>query len=196
MKYDPDKHHRRSIRLKGWDYSQQGGYFVTICTKNRECLLGEIQNEKMILNKYGKVIYEKWNNIIKHFHNTKLDEFVVMPNHIHGILFIIAVNVGAKHSNNDTIPRSQDIIQNASPLHTLPKGTIPGSLSAIMQNYISITTRKINQIRKTPSEKFWQRNYYEHIVRDEEELNKIREYIINNPQKWEEDRNNPENWEK
>ena len=196
MRYDPEKHHRRSIRLKGYDYSQPGAYFVTICTLNRDCLFGEIRNDEMVLNMFGEIILEKWNNIPKHFQHTKLDAFGPMPNHVHGILFITGSYVGAKHSNTNIIRRFEDTSQNASHLQGRPHGTRPGSLSAIMQNYISITTRKINQIRNTPGEKLWQRNFYEHIIRNEKELNQIRDYIIHNPLKWEEDRNNPKNWKK
>jgi len=191
MNYNPGIHHRRSIRLKGYDYSKPGAYYITVCTQNRICLLGDVKDGKMILNKFGEAIIEKWYNIQKHFQFVRLDEFCTMPNHIHGILFIMESYVGAKHSKKNII---EEPFQNASPLHDRPKGTKSGSLSSIMQNYISITTRKINQIRKTPGEKLWQRNFYERIIRDDNELNKIREYIIYNPQKWDLDRNNPQNW--
>lgn len=193
MIYDPEKHHRRSIRLKGYDYSQPGAYFVTVCTQNRDCVFGHIKNDKMILNRFGRIVHEKWYNIPRHFPQTQSDVFGVMPNHIHGILFII--DVGAKHSEDDMQKEERIQPENASPLRYPPRGTKPGSLSAIMQNYLSVTTRKINQIRYTSGTKLWQRNYYEHIIRNEEELNQIREYIINNPLKWDLDRNNPKNWE-
>ena len=142
----------------------------------------------MQLNNFGKIVLLKWNNIPKHFLNTRLGDFQIMPNHLHGIVFI----VGAKHFSEGLSKKINQKEKNASPLH--PIGTTPGSLSAIMQNFLSVTTRKINQIRKTPGAKLWQRNYYEHIIRNENELDRIREYILNNPLQWEYDKENPQNW--
>ncbi|MFH1943097.1 MAG: transposase [bacterium] len=192
MIYDPKKHHRRSIRLKGYDYSQPGAYFITVCSQNRECIFGTIQDDKMILNRFGQVVEEKWNNIPKHFPHTRNDTLGVMPNHIHGIIFII--DLGAKHSMPNFSCYSNNTILNASPLQGRPRGTKSGSLSANMQNYLSVTTRKINQLRRTPGAQLWQRNYYKHIIRNEKDLNKIREYIIHNALKWELDRNHPNHW--
>ncbi len=195
MGYNPKKHHRKSIRLEGYDYSSTGAYFITICVKNRECLLGEIRNRKMILNDFGKIIAYHWKNIPTHFKNAKLDEFVIMPNHFHGILWLVGgkdtatYSEGAKHSFKNPENKSTIIERNASPLHTAktpdrPNGTKPGSISAIIQNFSSVTTRKINRIRKTPGEKLWQRNYYDRIIRNENELFNIRRYILNNVLKW------------
>ena len=195
MAYDPKKHHRRSVRLKGWDYSSPGAYFVTICTQYRECLFGEIQNDDMELNRLGQIVRDRWNRIPHHFKHVQLDAFQIMPNHIHGILFIVNV-VGAKHSHIESIQVENKFIRNASPLRKRPHGTQPGSLSAIMQNYLSMTSRNINQLRNTPGAKLWQRNYYEHIIRNEKELNQIRDYIIGNPLKWESDKDNPANWKR
>ncbi len=142
MKYNPEKHNRRSIRLKEWDYSDPGAYFVTVCTQNRDCLLGEIQNGKMKLNRFGAIILEKWNRIPNHFKNVQLDAFQIMPNHIHGILFIIDV-VGAKHSRSVSFLILPNGSRNASPLHNRPNGTQPGSVSAIMQNYQSQPEKSI-----------------------------------------------------
>ena len=116
MIYDPNKHHRRSIRLKGWDYSQPGAYFVTVCTQNRECLFGEIKNDEMELNVLGEIILDKWNRIPHHFENVELDAFQIMPNHTHGALFIIEQAVGAKHSIKENKTGLRDINRNASPL--------------------------------------------------------------------------------
>ena len=187
MKYDPEKHHRRSIRLKGYDYSQSGGYFVTIVTQNRECLFGNVINRKMVLNTFGRIIEYHWQRLPQHFKHIKLDVFQIMPNHLHGIIFIVDIVVGAKHSNGDISNIQKKSFENALPLH----GTKPGSLAAIMQNYQSVTTRKINHIRKISGQKLWQRNYWEHIIRNEIELNRIREYIVNNPLKWKLDNENP-----
>lgn len=188
MKYDPDKHHRKSVRLKDYDYSQNGAYFVTICAYKKQCLFGDITNSKMELSEIGAIAGKCWNEISTHFPNVLLDYFVVMPNHIHGIVNI----VGAKHSHSASTNKVSPLLVNASPLQPLqPCGTDKGSLSAIIQNFKSVTTRKINRIlgrRYFPS---WQRNYYEHVIRNEDDLNDIREYIINNPIKWDLDKENP-----
>jgi REP-associated tyrosine transposase len=216
MKYDPQKHHRRSIRLKGYDYSQNGLYFITLVVKNRGCLFGQIDNGKMTLSNFGKIIKFHWLNIKKHFPFTNLVEFIIMPNHFHGIIQIDRkispesdYRVGAMHSygddgkNDNNLDRGNkvramhsygddgkndnNLDRNASPQQH-PKGTKPGSLSAILQNFTSVTSRKINRIRKTPGQKLWQRNFYEHIIRDEKELQRIRDYIINNPYNWADDK--------
>jgi REP element-mobilizing transposase RayT len=166
MKYLPDKHHRRSIRLQGYDYSQNGAYFVTLCTQNRECLFGEIVNEEMILNEYGKIVEQCWNDLPNHYDNIIFDEYVIMPNHFHGIIFI----VGAIHE---------------LPLHELPvqqrrKMLLPKIIGRFKMN----SAKQINQIRNTSGIPVWQRNYYEHIIRNEKSLENIRNYIINNPSKW------------
>ena len=188
MKYNPEKHHRRSIRLKGYDYSQPGGYYVTIVTQHRSCLFGDVVDGEMVLNTWGRVVEYHWQRLPHHFNHIRLDVFQIMPNHLHGIIFIMEL-VGAKHSVENTLKIQEKSIENASPLR--PHGTHPGSLGAIMQNYQLITTRKINRIRKTPGKKLWQRNYWEHIIRDEHDLNRIREYIMNNPLQWELDDENP-----
>jgi putative transposase len=182
VKYDPDKHHRRSIRLKDYDYAQAGAYFVTVCTHNRECLFGEIIDAEMRLSEYGQIVVASWQDIPRHFDCVELDAFVVMPNHLHGNLTIID-DVGAKHFSAELPPK------NASPLQ--PHGTQSNSLGAILQNFKSVSTRKINQARDTQGAPVWQRNYHEHIVRNEREWNAIREYVANNPANWLKDSENP-----
>jgi REP element-mobilizing transposase RayT len=179
MKYDPEKHHRRSIRLKDYDYSQSGAYFITICTYNRECLFGEIVNVGMILNEFGKIAWEEWDNNAKIRKNLVQDEYVVMPNHVHGILFILDENdIGAT--------------RRVAPTERL-SGLASGSIGAIIGQFKSIVTKRVNSIRGTPGLDIWQRNYHEHVIRDEDELLEIREYIANNPIRWAEDENNPIN---
>ena len=197
MKYNTKKHHRRSIRLKHYDYSLPASYFITICTHNRECLFGSINDGEMMMNEFGYIIEYKWQRIPTHFTHIQLDAFQILPNHVHGIIFINDI-VGAKHSHKKTKYDSKIITKNASPLppqysSSHPIVTKPGSLSAIMQNFSSITTRKINQIRQTPGIKVWQRNYFDRIIRHEKELNCIRQYIIENPIQWNSDDNNPDN---
>ncbi len=173
MQYRSEKHYRRSIRLKEYDYSHTGAYFVTICAYNGESLFGKIIDGKMQLNEFGWVINEEWlrsNNLRKEI---ELDEFVVMPNHLHGIVFITESNVGAT---------------GRSPL---PKGPKPKSIGAFIAGFKSAATKSINKIRATPGMPVWQRNYFEHIIRNEESLNRIREYILANPLTWRLDRENP-----
>jgi len=197
MKYNPDIQLRQSTRLREYDYSTVNAYFVTLCTYNRECLFGYIEESGMISNQFGNIVHTKWNDIPVHFKNIVLDEFTIMPNHLHGIIIITdkKMDVGAKHSLNTKTFAIHQSNTNASPLQNHQKGTKPGSLSSIIQNFYSVTTRKINRIRKTPGLKLWQRNYFDRIIRNENELNKIREYIINNPLKWHLDKENPENWD-
>jgi REP element-mobilizing transposase RayT len=181
MKYDLDKHHRKSIRLKDYDYSQTGAYFVTICTHNKKCLLGNIIDGKMELSEIGAIVDKCWNDIQRHFQNVSFDVYMVMPNHIHGIINI----VGAKHSHLTLTNKTITLPANASPLRL--HGTDPNSLGAIIQNFKSVTSRKINHILAS-QKPLWQRNYYEHVIRNDEDLNDIREYVINNPLKWELDK--------
>jgi len=181
MTFNPDIHHRRSIRLPEYDYTQPGWYYVTICVDYMERLFGDVINMKMMLNEMGRIIKYHWEKLPKHFKNILMDECIIMPNHLHGIVRI----VGAKHSKSNNNVLTKNVSVNASPLR--PNGTNPGSLPAIIQNFKSITTRKINQIRKSPGARVWQHNYYEHVIRNENDLNRIRQYIINNPLKWPDD---------
>jgi REP element-mobilizing transposase RayT len=181
MKYDPRIHHRRSIRLKGYDYTQPGAYFVTMVTRGRECLFGEVADSEMRSNDWGRIVAACWNSISGYFPDAGLDAFVVMSNHVHGIIVIGGDDsVGVKHSRSLT---------DASPL---PNGTQSGSLAAIVQNFKSVSTRKINAMRGMAGVPVWQRNYYEHIVRNAADLHRIREYIANNPRGWGQDSDNPD----
>lgn len=172
--YNPNIHHRRSIRLKGYDYSQDGTYFVTICTANRECIFGEIVEGNMILNDIGRIANDELHKTSMIRRNVKMDCTIVMPNHIHAIV-VIDNNVGT-YSNT---PLQKTDTPFRSPSH---------NLGAIIRGYKSTVTKQVNILRKTPGEPVWQRNYYENIIRDESSWNHIREYVKNNPQKWEEDR--------
>ena len=190
MKYNPQIHHRRSIRLQGYDYSQNGAYFITLCTHNRECLFGQIQNGQMILNEYGKMVEQCWNNLSNHYDNIELDAYVIMPNHFHGII-LITDNV----DNVDNVRAIREL-----PIHELPILELPRQqqkqrqqqrrkmlLPKIVGRFKTNSAKQINQMRNTPGISVWQRNYYEHIIRDEKSLENIRNYIINNPAKWQDD---------
>lgn len=164
---------RRSLRLKGYGYDQPGFYFVTVCTYQRKNLFGEIQQDSMRLNHYGRIAEESFVAIPEHFDNTQVDEFVIMPNHIHGI--VVISNVGARH---------------AVPFSAFGK-PMANSLATIVASFKSATTKQINNLRQTSGVSVWQRNYYEHVIRNEQSLHRIREYIANNPGRWDFDRENP-----
>jgi REP element-mobilizing transposase RayT len=184
MKYNPSTHHRHSIRLKGYDYSQPGAYFVTLCTWQRECLFGEIHADEMQLSAAGKVAAYYWKRIPVHFPTTSLDEWIIMPNHLHGIIILGTGDASAGQDIRQGIRFSAD----ASPLQPQrPIGTASGSLGAILQNYKSITSRKINPLEGSQSSTVWQRNYYDHIIRDEQEWERISAYIRTNPTHWKDD---------
>jgi len=195
LKYNPEIHHRHSIRLPEYDYSNPGIYFVTICTYQREYIFGEILNGKMVLNNVGKIAEQCWLNIPNRFAHVELDKYVIMPNHVHGIIKIvrdfddvgIQYNVGAQHVG----------AQHVVPLHYAPRQLqhkfqhiLPGSLGVIVRNYKSIITKFCRQ--NDDEYVVWQRNYHERIVRTDRELNNIRQYILNNPTNWQNDRNNIE----
>lgn len=184
MAYDPKIHHRCSIRLKEYDYSRNGGYFVTICSYDKKCIFGKIVNESVELTRIGKIVNDFWYEIPNHFKNAQLDTFIVMPNHSHGIIIITddCTDVGPT-------PPSQINNNNGRGGVSPPKCT----LGQIVAYYKYQTTKIINKMNKTTGSQLWQRNYYEHIIRNIDDLNKIREYIIQNPLKWALDRENPEN---
>ena len=180
MKYDSDIHPRKSIRLKDYDYSRIGAYFITICTYEKEYIFGNVENERMSLNQFGKMVLEYWNSLPGRYTNIELDAFVIMPNHVHGIIKIIEI-VGAIHE----LPLQT---ANINPKTERRRMLIPKVVGYFKMN----SAKQINTLRNTTGMPVWQRNYYEHIIRNENKLNKIREYIQNNPLKWHLDRENPE----
>ena len=167
MAYNPAIHHRRSLRIPGYDYSQNGAYFITICTHNHKCIFGNIIDGEMKLNGFGEIAWEYMNTIPEHFLYIDLGEIIIMPNHVHGIIII-----------NETNSECNGVgVQHAAPL-----------LSTIVRSYKSSVTNQINKIRNTPKSPVWQRNYWEHIIRDEKSFDEISTYIINNPGKWQFDK--------
>ncbi|MDR1346388.1 MAG: transposase [Bacteroidales bacterium] len=185
MPYNPNIHHRRSIRLKDYDYSQAGLYFITICCQDKICRFGKIENGEMILNDWGEIARQCWLAIPQHFPNTILHEYVVMPNHVHGIIEL----VGAKFFS----PLSPSI----SPSETIsPKSCNNDNSRAKNFSPLPGTSRTIGSIirgfkigiTKQLGFSIWQRNYYEHIIRNEQSYQNIAGYIIHNPEKWRDDR--------
>ena len=179
MKYAPEKHHRRSIRMKGFDYRQNAAYFVTLVSQGRECLFGEIMGGTMHLNVTGEIVQSAWLGLRSRFPGIELDEFVVMPNHFHAIIV-------AAQSGDGIDPRAG----------TSPAPTMSPGLRDVIGAFKSISTHKIIlAVRRgdLPSftGKIWQRNYYEHIIRDNQEWERIAQFIGANPTYWAEDAENP-----
>ncbi len=174
---------RHSIRLKDFDYSQVGAYFVTICVRNRECLLGNVCDGEMKLNEYGKVAAESWQWLAGRFANIELDECIIMPNHKHGI-----IDIQDDEPGRATCPRNpKPLVRSGSRI--APTGRKP--LGRLIGAFKTVSTKRINELRKTPGAKLWQRNYFEHVVRNPKSLDRIREYILTNPERWESDKENP-----
>jgi len=171
--------HRRSIRLHGYDYTSEGGYFITCVTHQRSCLFGQIYNGEIQINSLGKIVWDEWFRTARLRPNIELseDEFVVMPNHIHGIIWI------TDNSGRGSLQRTPTIEQYQKP--------VSNSIPTIMRLFKSTTTKQINLRRGTPGEPVWQRNFYEHIVGSEKDYYAIAEYIENNPAGWETDQENP-----
>ncbi|MEH2451160.1 transposase [Nostoc sp.] len=178
MPYDPRIHQRRSIRLKGHDYTQPGTYFITLCTQGRQCLFGNVVKGKMQLNYLGHIAFNCWEAIPDHFPHIELDTFVVMPNHLHGILVITDMSVGAWQCHAPTRE------QFGKPVR--------GSIPTVIGSYKSAVSKSINVIWHTKRQSIWQRNFYEHISRDQKSLDHIRQYILDNPQRWADDPENPQ----
>jgi REP element-mobilizing transposase RayT len=173
-KMNPYKRNRKSIRLQSYDYKQPGFYFITISTHQRRHLFGKIINDEMNLNHCGRIASLNWVNTENIRDNVKLGAFVVMPNHMHAIFQIVNIKRTVGAYRDTPLPRKFESPSN--------------SVGSIVRGYKSTVTKQINQIRKTPGQKIWQRNYYEHIIRDQKSLNKITEYIQKNPQLWEKDK--------
>jgi putative transposase len=175
------KRHRRTIRLQAHDYSQSGAYFVTIGTQERALLFGEIIDGDMRLNDAGRMVEQCWLDIPNHFPHVDLDAFVVMPNHVHGILVITDRAVGAKNFSP---------LQNTNKPAQRPIGAPSKSIGSIIRGFKIGVTKWVRE--NTDTHAVWQRNYYEHVIRNEESLLRIRQYILDNPARWAFDGENPE----
>ncbi len=195
-KFNPQKHHcpfdgaqgRHSIRLPNYDYSQPGAYFVTIVTWHRECLFGEVVDGEMKLNKFGLVAKEQWEKLPKRFPNIELGAFVIMPNHAHGNIVIVTGRGTAENLNDSGGESSR-----RAPTREGFQKPVKGSIPTIVRSYKSAVSYRINLIRGTQDIPVWQRNYYEHVIRNERDLQNKTDYIEANPLLWEEDDENPVN---
>jgi REP element-mobilizing transposase RayT len=194
-----DKYRIESARLKGFDYSSPGEYFVTICTKGLVEFFGEVIQSKMLRNEIGGIAHNCWLEIPKHHRNVAIDEFTVMPNHVHGILVLCGRRdhpngsaSGIAHTFDDDVPVS-DVACNVAPsnINEFMSDISPkrGSLSTMIRSYKSAATKLCHANGLEDFE--WQPRFYDHIIRSNSELGRIRDYIRNNPAKWEADRNNP-----
>ena len=185
MTYDPARYHRRSVRLPAYDYAQAGAYFVTVCTQNRECAFGEVVDGEMVLNEPGRMVETVWRELPQHYPGVEVDTLVDMPNHVHGIIMLVGAG-----------PRACPDRVSGQPRGVAPTGTM--SLPDVVHRFKSLTTaryrRGVLQDRWLPfPRRLWQRNYYERVIRNDEELNHVRQYIVDNPLRWAEDRENPKN---
>ncbi|MBL7072454.1 MAG: transposase [Candidatus Omnitrophica bacterium] len=170
---------RKSIRLKDYDYAQTGGYDVSICAHGDKCIFGVVKNGEMFLSDCGKIVDKCWNEIPEHFPHVELDEHIVMPNHMHGIIVI-----GGENDDNNVgagFPRPDNETAGKG------RGNRAPTLGQIVAYFKYGSTKQINAMRNTPGARLWQRNFYEHVIRNEPDLNRVREYIVYNPAKWEED---------
>jgi len=165
-----NKFKRRSIRLPEYDYSKPNAYFITICSFNKQMIFGKINDGKIALSKIGDIVKRYLIEIPNHFENVFIDDYIIMPNHIHFIISIVGV-------------------QNFEPLRNEYQKIIPKSIGSIVRSYKASVTR---WCKDHSFEKFkWQKNFYEHIIRNDEDFFRIREYIRNNPLQWELDEENP-----
>ena len=170
---------RRSIRLPSYDYGHPGSYFVTVCTNQRLFLLGEVVGGEVNLSPYGAVVMNCGHDFVNHYAHVELDAFVVMPNHIHGIIVLTDVD------------RRTDVGAGLKPAPTTARDRSYG-LPEIVRAFKTFSSRRINEARATPGESVWQRNYYERVIRDEAELDRARQYIVGNPANWSSDVENPD----
>lgn len=169
---------RRSIRLHGYDYANPGGYFVTMCTHEHRCLFGDIVSAEMRLNPLGEIVRDEWLRTAEMRPSVSIGQFVIMPNHMHGIVQITASSPVVR-------------VDHGSPISTEPKGPARASLASMIAGFKSAVSRRANAGGTRSIAPLWQQNYYEHVIRDEDDFNRIRQYIVDNPAQWTEDGYHP-----
>ena len=204
---------RRSMRLRDYDYSQPGAYFVSICVQHRKCLFGTIIDGKMQLNKIGQIVVECWNHIPQHFPSVELVDYVIMPNHMHGIIAWNITDTGTPYAPESAPNRRGKITPPTSTSESAPnrrgevtspalasesapnrrgKVTSP-ALGKIMAYFKYQSTKRINQYYNRAPTRIWQRNYHDHVIRDDKDLQRLHQYIQENPMKWSLDQLHPDN---
>lgn len=190
---DNAPHARRSVRLRDYDYTQPGAYFVTICAADKQCVFGSVNDGHVTLNNSGRSVEECWLAIPQHFPLARLDAHIVMPNHLHGVIVISHELVNPDLRGEAFVREISEYQQTEEQmlrpyaLDNHPLGTVPGSVGAIVQNFKSVSTRKINKASGGAGVSVWQRNYYEHVIRDQRSLDDVRQYILANPWNWPQD---------
>jgi REP element-mobilizing transposase RayT len=187
-RYDPARHHRRSVRPPGFDYAAAGSYFLTICTVDRAFLFGEVDRGRMELNDYGRIVLEEWHRSLEIRPTIALDAVVVMPNHLHGITTFDADETRID-SVGPELRRPRNRAHRRAPLQRRPR-----SIGSFVAGFKAASTKRINSLRDLPGTPVWQRNYYDHIIRDDDAYARIYNYILTNPVRWELDRENPNRW--
>lgn len=192
MSYNPLKHNRQSIRLPGWDYTACAAYFVTLCTCRRQCIFGEVVAGRMFLNEWGRIVQKEWIRSEEIHHEVSLGAYIVMPNHLHAIVLmnratsrLTATRLGF-HSDRQHVGRSTSI------RIEWPQRRKSQSLGSLIAGFKASVTRRINQTRRLPGDKVWQRNYWERILRSRQEYKAAERYIRDNPAVWYRDRNHPD----
>jgi putative transposase len=194
VRYEPERHHRRSVRLRQYDYAQAGAYFVTICVQGRECLLGEVVSAAVVLSPFGRMADNWWNDLPRRFPDLDLDGWVVMPNHMHGI--VVLSEPVAQTTNGEPLTVEG---RETPPLPVRPavgagspRPRRRPTLGQVVAYFKYQSTKSVNQARSTPGGRFWQRSYYDHIIRDEASLDRLRNYVVENPLRWELDQLHPD----
>ncbi|MCL5429360.1 MAG: transposase [Chloroflexi bacterium] len=174
---------RKTLRLSEYDYSSPGAYFVTICVNGKRHILGTIVGEEIHLSKVGEIVQEVWHNLSRHYENIELDEFIVMPNHVHGIIWILS-----------NLPSTKSVGAGLRPAQSSREGLRPSptkitqlNLPEIIRAFKSFSAREINKTINSPDKFSWQRSYHDHVIRNDDDLNQHRAYIQNNPLKWAKD---------
>jgi len=203
MAYNPLIHKRKSIRLKGYDYSKCGIYYITICCHARHCRFGEIINDEMVLNEHGKIANDEWGKLTQRFQNFELDIFQIMPNHIHGIIVLTNPAVGAPlaaapddadtpfaatPNDADATSSNEAGVNKGAGVNPAPTNPTVGDIVGAHKSLVANTCLEIFKTKNEPMGKLWQRNYYEHIIKNERSYHRIAEYILNNPANWQQDK--------
>ena len=194
MRVQDEPRRRNTVRAREYDYASEGWYFVTMCTCNREMLFGDVIDGSMLLNEFGQIIEDEWTKTGELRRSIDLDAFVVLPNHVHGILVITEEDAptGSRATQRVAPTRRSDDMTAMKPIHLRAKGPAARSLSAIIGQIKSASTKRINVLLGTPGVAVWQRGFYDHIIRNGDELGRIRTYIDNNPAMWHLDLDNPD----
>ncbi len=198
MPYDPERHHRQSVRWRDHDYATGGTYFVTLVTLDRECLFGDVRDGEIRLNELGLIVDREWAHSAIIRPEVTIDVFTVMPNHLHGLVTInpkegpiVGAHGGAPFSVVTNAGVDQPLLVTSGRAHhRAPLQRSPRSLGSMIAAFKQVSTVAINIQRGTPGSKIWQRSFHEHIVRDETDFDRIAWYIVSNPENWESDEDN------